>query len=390
MYDRMSEPNREQIAAFVDDIWNRMLSDISVSREIGIDALNLLADSLTMVRALSAVETGMMDGLLYRDQVLDLIREKMGLQPDTKEEDMHLMSWKEYSQTLEETERSGEKIAVVYAVGGIESGEGDDETIGSDRIAKALRDARLDEDVKAIVFRVSSPGGSALASDVIWRETVLIRESGKPFYVSMGDYAASGGYYISCNAEKIFASPTTITGSIGVFGVVPNLGKFWSDKIGITHDWYMTNENAGVMSMNKPWNATEAKAAQESVDFIYDDFIAKVSEGRRLDLSRVDSIARGRVWSGEDAVAIGLVDELGSLTACIDAIAQQAGLSNYSIAEFPEKLDPMEELIRKISSSKNSELRTLMGDHSYLIDDLKSISSMEGPQARLPFSLRFE
>ena len=390
MYEGMSEPNREQIAAFIDDIWNRMLSDISVSREISIDALNLLADSLTMVRVLSAVENGMMDGLLYRDQVLDLIREKMGLQPDTKEEDMHLMAWKDYSQSLEETEGSGEKIAVVYAVGGIESGEGDDETIGSDRIAKALRDARLDEDVKAIVFRVSSPGGSALASDVIWRETVLIRESGKPFYVSMGDYAASGGYYISCNAEKIFANPTTITGSIGVFGVVPNLGKFWSDKIGITHDWYMTNENAGVMSMNKPWNATEAKAAQESVDFIYDDFIAKVSEGRRLDLNRVDSIARGRVWSGEDALQMGLVDELGSIETCIAAIAQQAGLGEYEVKEFPDKLDPMEELIRKISSSKDSQLREWMGDEAYILEDLKRIASMEGPQARLPFTLRFE
>lgn len=390
MYEGMSEPNRKQVAAFIDDIWNRMVSDIAVSREMNEKDLNTLADSLTMVQADAAVSSGMMDGLAYRDQVIQRMREKLGVSSDVKEEDMELATWEEYARTLEDLDGEKSGIAVVYAVGAIESGEGDDQTIGSERIAKALRDARLDKDVKAIVFRVSSPGGSALASDVIWRETVLIKESGKPFYVSMGDFAASGGYYISCNADRIFANPTTITGSIGVFGVVPNLGKFWSDKIGITHDWYMTNDNAGVMSMNKPWNATEAKAAQKSVDIIYDDFITKVSNGRKMAVSNVDSIARGRVWSGEDALEVGLIDELGNLESCIEAIARQAGLDSYSITEFPEKLDPMEELIRKLSSSKNSELKSLMGDQAYMLDDLKTIASMKGPQARLPFNIRFE
>jgi protease-4 len=390
MYEGMSEPNRKQVAAFIDDIWNRMVSDIAVSREMSEKDLNTLADSLTMVQADAAVSSGMMDGLAYRDQVIQRMREKLGVSSDVKEEDMELATWEEYARTLEDLDGEKSGIAVVYAVGAIESGEGDDQTIGSERIAKALRDARLDKDVKAIVFRVSSPGGSALASDVIWRETVLIKESGKPFYVSMGDFAASGGYYISCNADRIFANPTTITGSIGVFGVVPNLGKFWSDKIGITHDWYMTNDNAGVMSMNKPWNATEAKAAQKSVDIIYDDFITKVSNGRKMAVNNVDSIARGRVWSGEDALQIGLIDELGNLESCIEAIAQQAGLDAYSITEFPEKLDPMEELIRKLSSSKSSELKSLMGDQAYMLDDLKTIASMKGPQARLPFNIRFE
>ena len=390
MYEGMSEPNRKQIAAFIDDIWNRMVSDIAVSRELTEKDLNTLADSLTMVQAEAAVSSGMMDGLIYRDQVIQRMREKLGVSSDVKEEDMELATWEEYAKTLEDLDSEKNSIARVYSVGAIESGEGDDQTIGSERIAKALRDARLNEDVKAIVFRVSSPGGSALASDVIWRETVLIKESGKPFYVSMGDYAASGGYYISCNADRIFANPTTITGSIGVFGVVPNLGKFWSDKIGITHDWYMTNDNAGVMSMNKPWNPTEAKAAQKSVDIIYDDFITKVSNGRKMDVDRVDSIARGRVWSGEDALQIGLIDELGNLESCIEAIAQQVGLETFSITEFPEKLDPMEELIRRFSSSKNSELKSWMGDKAYMLDDLKTIASMKGPQARLPFSIRFE
>lgn len=390
MYEGMSEPNREQIAAFIDDIWNRMVADIAVSRELKETEINQYADSLVMVNPDIAVSTGMMDGLMYRDEVIQLIRNRLGMSPDTKEEEMHFTTWDDYAGTLEEEQSNKDEIAVVYAIGGIESGEGDDQTIGSDRIAKALRDARLDDDVKAIVFRVSSPGGSALASDVIWRETVLIKESGKPFYVSMGDYAASGGYYISCNADRIFANPTTITGSIGVFGVVPNLGKFWSEKLGITHDWYMTNDNAGVMSMNKSWNATEAKAAQESVDIIYEDFISKVATGRSLDLAMVDSIARGRVWSGEDAIQIGLIDELGSLETCIIAISQQAGLSEYNVKELPEKLDPMEELIRKLSSSKNSELQAFMGDQAYMLEDLKNIASMQGPQVRLPFSLRFE
>lgn len=390
MYEGMSDANRQQVAGFIDDIWNRMVSDISVSRELKESDLNALADSLTMVQASSSVSSGMMDALLYRDEVITMIRGKLGISSDVKEEDMELASWEDYAKTIEAKEGENNKIAVVYAVGAIESGEGDDETIGSERIAKALRDARLDENVKAIVFRVSSPGGSALASDVIWRETVLIKESGKPFYVSMGDYAASGGYYISCNADRIFANPTTITGSIGVFGVVPNLGKFWSDKIGITHDWYMTNDNAGVMSMNKPWNAAEARAAQKSVDIIYDDFIGKVANGRKLEVNGVDSIARGRVWSGEDALRIGLVDELGNLESCIESIAQQAGLDGYSLTEFPEKLDPMQELIRKLSSSNNSEIRSLMGDQAYMLDDLQTIAAMKGPQARMPFVIRFD
>lgn len=398
MYDKMSDANREQTATFIGDIWRLMLEDIAESRNITVDALNLGADSLSYMYAPNAVDAGLINGLKYRDEVIAMMRTKLGIaeeadsdEDDKKADDLPLVSLSAYHRDVKDKEedegKSRDRIAVVYAVGSIESGEGSDQVIGSDRIAKALREAREDKHVKAIVFRVSSPGGSALASDVIWRETKLIREAGKPLVVSMGDYAASGGYYISCAADKIYANPNTITGSIGVFGVIPNMEKFLKNKIGITFDRYETNPHADMMSGVKPLDPKEMKSLQDMVSDIYTDFITKVAEGRGLTTAQVDSIGQGRVWSGEDAKQIGLVDELGDLDDAIAAAAALAGLTDYKMKKLPEMEDPFQKFMDDLNNQEAAQAITREAVYRELplLRDLESLRNMKGVQARLPF-----
>lgn len=384
MYDHMSPENREQIATFVGDIWNIMLDGIAKDRGVSKEMLNLAADSLTFRDVQLVKEAGLLNGLSYRDEVMDLLKAKVGVD---KVDDIKFTDLADYHRSYEKSIGT-DRVAVVYAVGGIESGEGDDQTIGSDRIAKALRDAREDENVKAVVLRVNSPGGSALASDVIWRETELIKKSGKPFIVSMGDYAASGGYYIACSADRIFANPNTITGSIGVFGVIPNMKNFLNNKIGLTFDTYQTNAHAGLISVTKPLDEMEMKAMQDMIADIYDDFTSKVAKGRNKTQAEVDSIGQGRVWSGEDALQIGLVDELGDLSDAVAYAAQQAGISDYSTKGFPKMKDPFEELMQDLTGQKQTAmLKQVFGDDFRFYEEIQAVRAMKGPQARLPFAL---
>jgi protease IV len=329
--------------------------------------------------------------LKYPDEIMKIMKTKVGLAEDAADKDLKMVKYAEYAGTVkEEPKADAGKIAVVYAVGDIESGYGNDETIGSDRIAKALREAREDEEVKAIVFRVNSPGGSALASDVIWRETQLIKASGKPLVVSMGDYAASGGYYISCAADKIYANPNTITGSIGVFGIVPNMQKFWNEKIGITFDQYETNPHADFMSINRPMDAAQMKVTQDMVADIYTDFITKVAQGRNMDVAKVDSIGQGRVWSGEDAKNLGLVDELGDLRSAIAAAAGMAGLTDFQQVSYPKMLDPFEEFVKELTGEKETQLmKEVLGDAYSVYEKAKNFTQMSGIQARLPYMITF-
>lgn len=392
MYDQMSEANKLQVETFISDIWRIMLDGISQSRGIAVETLNGYADSLTFVTPDKVAEYRMVDGLKYRDEVVSILKSKVGMDASAKDEDLNLFTLSEYhtkkgeDKDDDDADYKKDKVAVVYAVGAIESGEGNDETIGSDRIARALKEAREDEKVKAIVLRVNSPGGSALASDVIWRETKLIRESGKTFYVSMGDYAASGGYYISCSAEKIFANPNTITGSIGVFGIVPNFQKFWDNKLGITFDRYETNPHADLISTNKPFDEKEMQAMQSMVTSIYDDFTSKVATGRNMTQANVDSIGQGRVWSGEDAKNIGLVDEIGNLDACIKAAAAKAGMADYAVKELPKMIDPFQEFMQQLTGQKQAKiLQQILGDQYSSVENFKKLTEMRGIQARLPF-----
>ncbi len=296
----------------------------------------------------------------------------------------------DYTEANNNTKLSKNKIAVIYAVGEIESGEGDDEKIGSERIAKAIKEARLDKDVKAIVLRVNSPGGSALASDVIWRETVLAQKA-KPFIVSMGDVAASGGYYISCAADRIFAQPNTITGSIGVFGMIPNAQKALSEKLGITIDTVNTNKHSDVGTILRGATPAEYEYIQQSVEHIYDVFITKVATGRKTTKNNIDSIGQGRVWSGADAIKINLVDELGGINDAIAYAAKQAKVSDYKLLELPKQKDPLQELLGNTKEEMETRsMKSNLGETYLYVKQIRNVLQMKGVQARLPYEMIIE
>lgn len=385
MYEQMTPENRQQISTYVGDIWKTMLDGISKERNVTVDFLNQAADSISLMDNDILKNSGLVNGLVYRDEVMSNIKGKLGLAADGKDK-IDMIEIDNYLSTLDIKDSNDNQVAVVYAEGAIESGEGDDETIGSDRIAKALKDARENEKVKAVVFRVNSPGGSALASDVIWRETELIKKSGKPLIVSMGDYAASGGYYIACSADRIFANPNTITGSIGVFGVIPNMQKFLNNKIGLTFDTYETNAHSDALTVTKPLDEYEMKVMQNMVAQIYDDFTSKVAAGRKKTQAEVDSIGQGRVWSGEDALGLGLVDELGDMRAAIKYAAQMAGVSDYSTIDYPKMKDPFEELVADLTGQKEASImKEVLGDEFRFYEQFKSLQNIRGIQARLPY-----
>jgi protease-4 len=394
--DHMSDENRLQMATFIDDIWKVMCEKISAQRGVSIEELNAAATSLRFINNNTLLESKLLDGLIYPDELAAKmsarLKEKGKLEND-KKLDEEVISYNRYLEVvkLEDVVSDVAQVAVVYAIGGIESGMGDDETIGSDRIAKALREARLDDGIKAVVLRVSSPGGSALASDVIWREAELLKQSGKVFVVSMGDYAASGGYYIACGADRIFAQPNTITGSIGVFGIIPNLQNFLDHKLGITFDAYKTHEHANMMTLTSPLDTVQKRAMQVMVSNIYNDFTSKVALGRNITQSYVDSIGQGRVWSGEDAMAIGLVDEMGGLREAIAYASAKAGVSSNSILELPEMLDPLKEFFNDISGeSEDAVLSRLLGSRFKNYRDIRQLSHGGKIQTRLPFYITVE
>ncbi|MFZ6052113.1 signal peptide peptidase SppA [Halocola ammonii] len=395
--EKMSEANKEQTRAFLSDMWAIYTEDISRERGISVERLNELADSLSIRSAADAAEYGLVDKTMYRDEVLDHLREKMGIEDEDEGiAKVDLYDYRDKKKKRKKKDDEGDKgrVAVVYAVGEIRSGQGGDGVMGSERVAKALRDARKDEDVKAIVLRVNSPGGSALASDVIWRETQLIKEEGKPFVVSMSDLAASGGYYIAAGADQIFANPNTITGSIGVFGLIPNLGQFMENKLGITFDNVKTNEHADLATGTKSLDPLEYEAIQESVNDVYQTFLQRVADGRGMTKEQVDEIAQGRVWSGKQALELGLVDELGNLEAAVEHAAEMAQLDDYEIKELPELEDPFEKFFKSLSGGmKESMTRDAMGDYyeAYMeLQRLRNLSTMNGVQARLPFIMEME
>ena len=259
--------------------------------------------------------------------------------------------------------------------------------MGSETISKAIREARLDENVKAIVLRVNSGGGSALASDVMWRETTLAKKA-KPFIVSMGDVAASGGYYIACAADKIVASEKTITGSIGVFGVIPNMEGFFNNKLGITFDGAKTNDHADMMSLFKPLTGEEKDIIQIGVEKIYDDFITKVAAGRGMTKSEIDAIGQGRVWVGNDALEIGLVDEIGGLNRAIDIAQEMAKLENFELENDPKRKDPVEQFIEELTGNLETRfMKAKLGDNYKYYQKMESVTKNTGIMARIPFDI---
>lgn len=381
--DKMSEPSKVQTLTFISGMWNHLLNGISASRKISVDDLNAIANEYKIQSPQDAVNLKMVDKLLYKDEVLDELKNRVGA---TKIKDLKLMKLGKYAKAPDAGKKSSDdKIAVIYATGDIISGDGDDQTIGSESISKAIRKARLDEKVKAIVLRVNSPGGSALASDIIWREMVLAKKA-KPVVVSMGNVAASGGYYIACAADKIYAYPNTITGSIGVFGIIPNMKEMFSKNLGITFDQVKTNPYADYMSVTRPMTDGEKKIITHSIENIYSMFTKHVAEGRKMTVAQIDSIGQGRVWSGVDAKRIGLVDEFGGLTDAINEAAKLAKLKEYNTMELPEQKDTFEQLMETFSGDKSSVfLKNELGAAYPYFSYLSRMSRMEGIQALMPY-----
>ncbi|GAB4251358.1 MAG: signal peptide peptidase SppA [Vicingaceae bacterium] len=396
MYDKMSDANRKQIAKYIHSLWNNMLTEIAESRGLTVEEINKLANEVAVRNAKDAVKYKFVDQLTFRDEVLSILREKLGL---NENDDINSLSLAEYYnnydnpfEKLKEKKKvkKGDHLAIIYANGEITGGESEDGTMGSETISKAIREARLDENVKAIVLRVNSPGGSALASDVIWREVVLAKKV-KPVVVSMGDVAASGGYYISCAANKIFADANTVTGSIGVFGMIPNAKGFFNNKLGINIDTVKTNHHADMLTVFRKLTPDEISIIQQGVDEVYDDFITKVSEGRGLSKEMVDSIGQGRIWSGVDALKIGLVDEIGDINDAVSEAAKMAKLEEgkYAIVEYPKAKDPFEALFQIAGDEiKASFVKSELGDNYVYYKHLKNATKLQsGIMAKMPFEI---
>jgi protease IV len=382
--DKLSEENKTQIKAYAGSLWNQIISDISVSREIPIEELNKIADNLDGNIASGAFEAKLVDGLMYRDELNDTLKALSGISTD---KDLNLISMSKYSKVPQSklSFSARNKIAVVYASGTIVTGKGNESNIGGNYYAEVIRKVRVDTSVKAIVLRVNSPGGSATASDIIWRELELATKV-KPVVISMGNYAASGGYFISAPGTRIYADPMTISGSIGIFGLIPNAGKLLEQKLGLTTEIVNTNKNSDFPSVYRPMNTYEKQLMQESIEIIYTDFVSKVAAGRRMSKESVDSIGQGRVWSGTSAMKIGLIDEMGGLEEAIDGAAKLAGVESFSVRELPVLEDPYTRILTQLSGEvRMSVLKKELGESVKFYNILQEVKEMSGIQARLPY-----
>jgi protease-4 len=382
--EKLSNENKEQIKSYVGSIWSHVVENISKARGLSPEKINQLADNLTGYVASGAFENKLVDGLVYRDALIDTLKILSGLTTDDK---IALIPMYKYSKVPDSKKPVSTKnrIAVIYASGTIVMGKGNENNIGGNAFADLIRKERKDSMVKAIVLRVNSPGGNAIASDIMWKELELASKV-KPVVVSMGNYAASGGYYISAPGTKIFASPTTITGSIGVFGLVPNAGRLMNQKLGISTETVNTNKNSDFPSVFRPMSVYEKEVMQLSIEKVYSDFISKVSSGRKISVAAVDSIGQGRVWSGTDALKIGLVDSAGGLTASVVEAARLAGVDTYSIRELPVVEDPLTKILSQLTGEiKMRILNNELGEYKKFYDELREIKDLSGIHARLPY-----
>jgi protease-4 len=386
--NKMSDANREQTMSLLNSVWGSIIADISKSRKISVAKLNEIANGLLARTPEMAKAQKLVDVIAYEDVYHDAIRKKLKVDAD---EDYNKISISDYAQkvaTTSESNDSQDKIAVIYAQGEIMGGEGDANTIGEGSMNRSLIEARKDENVKAIVLRIDSPGGSALTSDLIWREIELTKKV-KPVVVSMGNYAASGGYYIACNANKIFAEKSTITGSIGVFGILPNFTQL-ATKMGIHTQQLKTNENAAEYSPFVPMDEKFKAVTLESVENVYKTFISHVAAGRKMTLAQVDSIGQGRVWSGEQALKIKLVDKIGGLNDAIKEAASLAKTKKYSTQNFPEYEEDMNDFFNNLpfAKSKESFIKQELGEETYrLMEQLKKVQARKGIQTMMPFEI---
>ena len=383
MLDKMSPANREQMQLLLNSFADNIMDSIASQRGLTLSEVQNHANNLSLENAKSCLNLNYIDALLYQDQIND------SLLAISQTKKIKFISLNKYAKVkTEKKEISRNKIAIIYANGEINSGKGDEKSIGSVTTAKALKTAREDKNVKAIVLRINSPGGSALASDVIWRETVLAKKE-KPLVVSMGDYAASGGYYIACAADSIVANPTTLTGSIGVFGMIPNLKKFYKNKLGITIDTVNSNKHAD-MGINRALTTFERNKIQKSVVDIYTTFITHVGEGRNMSTTAVDEIGQGRVWTGYDAKEIGLIDAFGGLEKAIEIAVGLAELDEYRLISLPKKKDPFSDIALKLGGEASIAdlVMQKLGLNSELINPIENILKQDKVQARIPYYMK--
>ncbi|MBQ1733174.1 MAG: signal peptide peptidase SppA, partial [Bacteroidales bacterium] len=384
--DKMSPANRKQYSVLLNSIWGKVCRGISEARGISVEDLNMYADSLSLRKAQDAVTLKFADAVKYYDEVIDELKAKSGFDGKDKDMFIDLEKYAKASVPNVKENKSKNEVAVLFAEGEIVDGNGGKGQMGGDKIAEELRKIRENDDVKAVVLRVNSPGGSGLASEVMWREIQKVKQAGKPVVVSMGNLAASGGYYISCSADYIFAQPTTLTGSIGVFGMFPNLQGLVTDKIGLTVDTVCTNAHADFGSTMRPVTEMEYNYVQQSIEDFYDTFLTRVFDGRKgkgaeghvlSEKALVDSIGQGRVWAGADAIEIGLVDELGSLNDAVKKAVELANIPDYKIVEYPAKKEWFEELAEQFDISARI-MKSELGENYIYYQNAKRIAETSG------------
>jgi protease-4 len=383
--ENMSDANRLQATSFLNSINLHVMSQVAVNRKLTPESVKLSSDSMKARSAEDAVSLGLVSKAAYYDQVLSTLKKKLGVE---KDDDVNFISYNKYRKAESEDENSSSdnKIAIIFGQGEIGSGKGDNESIGSDKICEALRKARNDKKIKAVVLRINSPGGSALASDVMWREIQLTKKE-KPVIASMSDVAASGGYYMAMGCDKIVAHPTTITGSIGVFGLMFNAQNMFKNKLGITFDGVKTGAYSDIGNGTRPFTEGEKQIIQSEVDKIYETFTTKAAAGRKMPVDKLKSLAGGRVWSGTEAKANGLVDELGGLDKAIEMAAAQAKIGkDYRIKLLPAQKNFIEEIMEQIGGEARVRMaKAELGELYPMVKQFQKIKTMEGINARLPY-----
>ena len=385
--EQMSDANREQVSSYQQSIWNNMLKDVAKSRKTTAEALNSLADSLTILSGPEAsVKGGLVDKLCYQDEVKKILKNKAKMEED---ESLRFVSISDVALSEELNDKVDDEIAVYYAYGEIKEditgGFAQESAITSKQMTKDLQELREDDDVKAVVLRVNSPGGSAYASEQIWREVQLLSKE-KPVIVSMGALAASGGYYISCGANKIFAEPTTLTGSIGIFGMIPDATELLTDKLGLSFDVVKTNAHSDFGAMGRPLNESECRLMQAYINQGYELFTGRVAQGRKISQDSVKAVAEGRVWTGEQAMKIGLVDKLGNLNDAIAAAAKAAKIEKYSVGRYPEPAPWFASLLQeKKADYIDSQMRSALGEFYPAFSLIRDLKNQDAIQARMTF-----
>lgn len=390
--NKMSDANREQISTLLGSVWNSMLKDISKSRNIPVATLNDIAANVSARTPEMAKSQKLIDVIAYEDSYHNVI--KKALKIKAADRDYKAVKILDYARNVATTSRSGaasDRIAIIYAQGEILSGEGSESYIGEGSMRRAIEEAREDDNIKAVVLRIDSPGGSALTAELIWREIELTKKV-KPVVVSMGNLAASGGYYIACNADEIYAEENTITGSIGVFGMLPNLTNL-ATKVGIHTERVATHDNGADYSPFLPLDSKFRSLAQEQVETIYTTFVNRVAAGRKMTFEQVDAIGQGRIWSGTDALRIGLVDKIGGLDDAIEAAAAKAKIINYSTRNYPEYEKDLGDLLRSFglpfAGAKETLLREELGQENYLIlERLRKVAKEKGVKAMMSYELK--